>query len=76
MISKDYYRANTQDVRHDIDPDNWHCLVGGMTVKGYVYRMLRSRKCRQCRKPAGHWTGPIVCSCGNPYVNKLPHYVR
>ena len=41
--------------------------IGGKWVLQWVFE----RKCKACRNlpRRQHWTGPVVCNCGNPFVN-------
>lgn len=47
--------------------------------KGRYWKRVESRKCKSCINIPHHWTGPLVCNCGNPYINPCldsGHYNR
>ena len=72
MITRSYNRArSTQDWR-EWSRDYWTAMFCVKDRDGMsVYKKITAPRCRQCRHLAGHlhWTGPLVCACGNPFIN-------
>ena len=66
MWFNDYYKATSYKFGLPA-PGEYRTI----TVKHDKYLVVHGKKCKQCKKlPRNQqWTGPLVCSCGNPYVN-------
>ena len=66
MWYNDYYKASSHSFGLAA-PGDYRIFV----TKHRRYLVVHSKRCKQCTKlpMSRRWTGPLVCSCGNPYIN-------
>ena len=68
MFFNDYYKASSY--RFGIcGPFEYRLFI----QKHGHYLVVHSKKCKQCKNLdiRQRWTGNKVCSCGNPYINRV-----
>jgi hypothetical protein len=80
MITDDYYKA-CNFLPNLTPPSKTTVLQQIQLGDKWYYRAVIIQKCRSCRNLPNkeHWTGKIVCNCGNPYVNRgldSTHWIR
>ena len=52
-------------------PTTWGAFEQIRLGGEWIYRRIsHHKKCKQCAKPPGNWTGKRTCHCGNPNINK------